>query len=339
MNILITKLASMGDLIHLLPALTDACREKKEITFDWVIDQSFSEIASWHPAVCRAIKTNHRKWRKNLLKKETRQEMAECTRKLKKKDYDLIIDAQGNLKSAFISSFAKGPIAGFDGKSVPEWGAHFFYKKKASISKDLHAISRLRALLASALDYPLPTTPPDYGILQERLTPPNILIPPSFLIFVPIASYPSKLWPEKHWKELIEKTLSLGLPILLPWGNEQEKNRAIRLAISPQVIVLPKLCLSELGYLIQKAKAVVSVDTGLSHLAAALNTPAITLYGPTDPKKTGTIGKNQTWLSTSCLCFEAKTCGQNQEKFCLQNISPDVVLQKLGSLLSSRPLI
>jgi heptosyltransferase I len=333
MHILITKLSSMGDLIHLLPALTDAMLARKDLSFDWAIDHNFSEVASWHPAVKEIIPTNHRVWRSTLLQKKTMKEMLFCIRTLRKKRYDLIIDAQGNLKSALISLFAKGPIGGFDGKSVIEWGAHFTYKKKAFVSKDLHAIERLRTLFAKLLDYPLPSTPPSYGICTERFFPPSFSLPPHFLIFVPIASYPSKLYPEHLWKDLIEKAKSLGYPILLPWGNKEEKERVEKLATTKDVIVLPKLVLSELGYLLQKAKAVVSVDTGLSHLAAALNTKAITLYGPTDPKKTGTIGNNQFWISSPCHCFWKKQCSQEKEKRCLEKILPDTIFQQLSSIL------
>ena len=136
---------------------------------------------------------------------------------------------------------------------------------------------------------------------------------------MPIASHESKLWEEEHWRQLIKKALSLGYPILLPSGNTKEEQRAQRLALSPEVIALPRLSLSEIGYLVLHAKAVVSLDTGISHMAAALGTPAVTLYGPTDPFLTGTIGENQIWISS----------------FTTNQISSADVLEKLTRILKS----
>ena len=297
-KVLITKLASLGDLIHALPALSDAAKAIPDIAFDWVVDKNFSEIPLWHPSVQKTFLTNHRFWRSHLFAKQSRQEFTHLLRELKLEKYDLIIDAQGNLKSSILSLAAKGKRVGWDSSSVIEWGAHFLYKESYCVSKKEHAIERLRSLFAQALDYPIPNTPPDYCIDLLKLKTPNIDLPPSYVLFVPIASYDSKLWPEDHWKELIEKSTQQGLFILLPWGNAKEKERAMRLAIHPQVKVLPKLSLSEIAFIIKQAKGLVSVDTGLSHMAAALGTPGLTLYGPTDSKLTGTIGENQTWMKS-----------------------------------------
>ena len=295
-KVLITKLASMGDLIHLLPALTDAKRAYPEITFDWLVDKKFYEIATWHPAVDKVILTDHRTWRSNLTAKKTRQEVLAVIRELKKTKYDLIIDAQGNIKSAILSLFAKGSIAGFNGNSIPEWGAHFLYKKKAPASKKLHAIERLKALISFSLDYKPPSSI-SYDLNEEKLKKPTIPLPKEFLLFVPIASHASKLLKEQTWISLLEKAKELNLAILIPSGSKEETARAQRLAIREDIIPLPRLSLSEIGYIVKQAKFVVSLDTGISHIAAALGTPSITIYGPTDPKITGTIGKNQTWIS------------------------------------------
>jgi heptosyltransferase I len=311
-KVLITKLASMGDLVHLLPALTDAKRAYPEISFDWLIDKKFYEIATWHPAVDKVILTDHRTWRSNITAKKTRREVASVIRQMNETKYDLIIDAQGNIKSAILSLFANGKIAGFDGKSIPEWGAHFLYKKKAKVPKKSHAVSRLRTLLASSLNYPLENEI-SYLIDETKLIEPKISLPPSFLLFIPIASHSSKLWKEENWMDLITKAKELSLPILIPSGSAKEEARAKRLAIHEGVIALPRLSLSEIGYIVKKAKAMVSLDTGISHIAAALSTPCVSLYGPTDPKTTGTLGKNQTWISKSTL----------------EEITPDHVLREL----------
>jgi heptosyltransferase-1 len=294
-RVLITKLSSLGDLILALPALSDAKAALGYIEFDWVVDKNFQEIPLWHPSVKELFVTNHRAWRKSLTKKATYQEFSTLYQKLKQKQYDLIIDAHSNIKSGLLSLIPQGKRAGFDGSSTPEWGSQFFYQETHRASKELHATERLRILFASALNYPLPSTKPNYQINLAKLKKPDLELPSQYLIFVPIASHDSKLWPEAYWKELIAKTVEKGHPILLPWGNLKEQERVERLKIHPLVQVLPKLSLNEIGYLIANAEGVVSLDTGLSHIAAALAVPCITLYGPTDPNLTGTVGENQFW--------------------------------------------
>ncbi len=300
-KVLITKLASMGDLVHLLPALTDAKKNCPGISFDWIIDKNFHEIASWHPSIDKIIQTNHRQWRKKLSQKSTFKEIHRMIQEVKKTDYDLVIDAHGNFKTAILSLFAKGPLVGFSGSSIPEWGAHFFYKKKAKVFKKNHAIEKLRSLFAFALGYEMPNNEPSYEINENQLIKPNIDLPSSFILVAPITSHPSKLWTESNWKELIEKLTQSNYFIVIPGGNEQELKRAKRLVLNEKVIALPKLPLGQVAYIIQKAKAMISLDTGLSHIAAALGTPNITLYGPTDPLLTGTKGKNQRHIKTSNL--------------------------------------
>lgn len=331
-RVLIIKLASMGDLVHLLPALTDAKKADPSILFDWVVDRSFAEVASWHPAIHTTFLTNHRKWRASLFKKKTWLEFSALIQQINQNSYDIIIDAQGNIKTALLSLLIKGKKAGFDGSSIPEWGSQFFYDKKVSSSKKLHAITRLRQLFAKVLDYPLPSTPPDYQIDTKKLPPPSTLLSSSYLFFVPIASFPSKLWPEESWTELVKQSRVFNCPIVIPWGNEKERLRALKLAELDNVLVLPKLSLSEIGYLLLHAKAVVSMDTGLSHIAAALDIPTITLYGPTDPNLTGTMGRNQIHLTAPCSCSGKKTCTQSKEAFCLSHIQPSRVLTELQKI-------
>lgn len=325
----------MGDLVHLLPALTDAKNIDPSLIFDWVVDTNFAEVASWHPAIDNIFLTNHRKWRSSPFQKKTRLEFSSLIHRLKKNSYDLIIDAQGNIKTALLSLLIPGKVAGFDASSIPEWGANFLYTKTVSSSKNLHAITRLRELFAKSLDYNPPTDTPNYQINRVKLTPPLLPLPSSYLFFVPIASYPSKLWPDENWNELIHQAKIFNCPILIPWGNEKERLRAVSLSHHSNVIVLPKLSLSEIGYLLLHCKAVVSMDTGLSHIAAALDTPAVTLYGPTNPNLTGTVGEHQTHLISNCSCSGKKTCSKDISSNCLAHITPSQVMLELKKILSA----
>ena len=331
-RVLLIKLTSLGDLIHALPALSDALNARPGIEFDWVVDENFQEIALWHPAVKRVITTNHREWRGSLTSAETHGSISKTIGEIRSGEYDLVIDGQGNFKTALLSLFSKGPRAGFDSRSVREWVAHLAYQRRFSASKNAHAIERLRRLFAAALDYPLPDSPPDFRIQRDRFVRPKVELPGDYLVFIHNASWKTKLWPERHWSDLIGRCVQAGFRVLLPWGNGQEEARARRLATGAGVQVLPRLSLSEIGYVIAKARACVCMDTGLSHLAAALDVPAITLYGSTDSGLIGASGASQVHLKSErhCSPCQSKTCRYSSgDNPCLEQIAPDQVFGEL----------
>lgn len=327
-RLLLIKLTSLGDLIHALPALTDAYRAFPDLQIDWMIDVHFSEVASWHPAVKQIFKTNHRLWRKNL--KGAWKPIRELIHTVRQTEYDLVIDGQGNFKSALLTLFMKGPKAGFDFQSVREPIASFAYQQKYSASKTIHAIDRLRLLFAQSLHYPCPSSPPDFLIDQSRFLP--VDLPEKYVVFIHSAAWKTKLWPEEHGTRLIELLTRAGFTVLLPWGNAMEKERAQRLAIHPQAIVLPKLCLSEMGTVIAQSQACICMDTGLSHLAAALNVPSVVLYGATDSGLIGSCGKNHIHLQStlSCAPCNKKECRLPPQRLnppCLAALTPEQVFE------------
>jgi heptosyltransferase-1 len=331
-RVLLIKLTSLGDLIHALPALSDAKRARPEIEFDWAIDENFREIALWHPAVRDIITTDHRRWREALTDPSTLASVSRLISRLGAVEYDLVIDGQGNFKTALLSLFAKGPRAGFDRHSVREWVAHLAYQRRYSVTKNAHAIERLRRLFAAALDYPVPASPPDFQIQKERFVRPKVELPGEYLVFVHNASWKTKLWPEAYWEELLGKSVQAGFKVLLPWGTSEEEARAKRLAVHPGIQVLPRLSLCEMGHVLAGAIACVCMDTGLSHLTAALNVPSITLYGSTDSGLVGASGSAQVHLKSDRFCSpcQKKTCRYSRtENPCLQEITPDRVFGEL----------
>jgi heptosyltransferase-1 len=331
-RVLLIKLTSLGDLIHALPALSDAQNARPGLEFDWVIDENFQEIAGWHPAVKGVITSNHREWREALAKPSTHGSISKMIAGIRATEYAMVIDGQGNFKTALLSMFARGTRAGFDRHSVREWIAHLAYQRRFAASKNAHAIDRLRRLFASALDYPIPASPPDFRIQRDRLAEPKVDLPKDYLVFVHNASWKTKLWPEGHWADLLRKSVQAGFKVLLPWGNELEEARARRLAIHSDVQVLPKLTLSEMGHVLERARACVCVDTGLSHLAAALDVPSITLYGSTDSGLIGASGASQVHLRSDLPCSpcRAKTCRYSSgDNPCLEQIGPDRVFGEL----------
>jgi len=301
MKVCVIKTSSMGDVIHTLPALTDAQRAIPNLSIDWVVEENFAEIPRWHSAVNRVIPIALRRWRKSPFSAKTKNEWKSYRTLLQDNQYDAVIDAQGLIKSAlFAIRFAQGVKHGYDRQSIREPLASFFYDKKYAISYQQHAVERIRQLFALSLGYELSQVQGDYGIARHFL---HQTSEKNYVVFIHSTTRADKHWEESEWQKLIEKITALSdCKIHLPWGNEQEKARAERLAQAHyNVIVLPKLTLTELAKQLANAKAVVSVDTGLAHLTAALDKPNITLYGATDPKLIGCYGKNQHYLFASSM--------------------------------------
>ena len=294
MRVLIVKTSSMGDVLHTLPALTDAQQAIPDIHFDWVVEEGFAQIPSWHSAVDRVIPVAIRRWRKAWFSAPIKAERKTFRDAVRLLQYDAIIDAQGLVKSAALATrLAHGIKHGMDWSTAREPLASLFYNRKHHIAKQQHAVERTRELFAKSLGYNKPQSQGDYAIAQHFLTEVNADAG-QYAVFLHATTRDDKHWPEANWRELIGLLNNAGIRIKLPWGAAHEEARARRLAEGfPYVDVLPRMSLEEVARVLAGAKFVVSVDTGLSHLTAALDRPNITLYGPTDPGLIGGYGKNQ----------------------------------------------
>lgn len=294
MRVLIVKTSSMGDVLHTLPALTDAQQAIPDIHFDWVVEEGFAQIPSWHSAVDRVIPVAIRRWRKAWFSAPIKAERKTFRDAVRLLQYDAIIDAQGLVKSAaLVTRLAHGIKHGMDWSTAREPLASLFYNRKHHIAKQQHAVERTRELFAKSLGYNKPQSQGDYAIAQHFLTEVNADAG-QYVVFLHATTRDDKHWPEANWRELIGLLNNAGIRIKLPWGAAHEEARARRLAEGfPYVDVPPRMSLEEVARVLAGAKFVVSVDTGLSHLTAALDRPNITLYGPTDPGLIGGYGKNQ----------------------------------------------
>ena len=336
MRVLIIKTSSLGDVLHTLPAVSDAASQLPDVRFDWVVEEAFREVPGWHAAVDEVIPVALRRWKHNPIRVLRAGEPQAAVRHLRSRRYDLVIDAQGLLKSAVISRFARGHCAGLDRDSAREPVAARAYRMKFSVPRNQHAVARVRQLFAAALDYELPASPPDYGI-RERFSSQGRQ---RYLVFLHGTTWSTKHWPESYWIELAGMAAGAGMQVKLPWGNEVERQRAMRIAAaSPAVEVLPRMQLGELAALIASASGVVGVDTGLVHLAAALGTPCITLYGATDPGLIGTLGEAQLHLQAQFACApcHSKKCtfggASAVHPACYETLGPDRVLALLRRMI------
>lgn len=301
MKLLVVKTSSLGDVLHCLPAVTEARAMQSGLEIHWLVEEQYAEIPAWHPAIAKVIPVAVRRWRDNPASPSTRAEWRAFRRAVRGEQYDLIIDAQGLLKSALLARQGGGRVVGYDWQSCRESPASLLYRKTFRVEKALHAVERIRRLFALALGYRLPGAQPGYAIDLTRL--PAGMAGEPYLVWVHGSAWKSKLWPRENWLQLSRLAVAAGFRVLAPWGNEEEQGRAQDLARQVAgVTALPKLRLSELAAVLSGAAAVVGVDTGLSHLAAAVGTPSLTLYGPTDPARTGTWGKDQHHLQVEYPC-------------------------------------
>ena len=284
----------MGDLMHALPALTEAKDHIEDISFDWVVDTNFASVPSWHPSVNKTITTDHRNWRSQFFSKKSRESLQQVLNEINGTQYDLVVDMQNNLKSALVSFLSKHSVTGMDAKSVREYPAHLAYSTKITVDKDLHAIERQKKLLAEALDYSSNMNEVDYGALLETFIKPNMNLPKKYVVLVQNASWITKQWSVEKWQKLVKHFDGKNIKMILPSGNLNELERAKEIAsVSTNAEAIDLMPLNEIAYIIKNANFCICSDTGLAHLSALSGTPSITLYGPTETALIGTYGKNQ----------------------------------------------
>ena len=294
MRILLVKTSSLGDVVHNLPVVSDLHFRFPEAIIDWVVEEGFAEIPRLHPAVSRVIPLALRRWRKSIASPATWREIAEFRRQVRLEAYDLVLDTQGLIKSGLIASQARlaprGRRSGFAAEAARETLAARFYDSTFAIPRNAHAVERNRWLAAAACGFD-PGLPLDYGIEAEPLVAQWLPAAPdvphtSYAVLLTASSRADKGW--SHWPELAAALSKLGLRAVLPAGTPTEREGAMHLAAKMAgAIVAPSLSISELAGLCSGARLVVGVDTGLTHLAAALGMPTLALFAATDPSLTG----------------------------------------------------
>ena len=289
MKALIVKTSSMGDVIHTFPAVEDAIRNRPDIDFDWCVEEPFAGIVALHPAIGTIHKVAIRRWRKKLFDGHTWREMAGLRRALRAGNYDLVIDAQGLLKSALVAIQAGAPIAGFDRASAREPSATLFYQRKYAVARDLHAIERTRRLFGLALGYQ-----PDLSALGSGIVPPagglaGVEGRTAFLLHG--TSREDKKWPVEDWIETARELANRQFTPVVTWSNEAEKAVAQAIAGAvPRTVLVSKSPLADVAATLGRSTLVIGADTGLTHLAAAFGLPAVAIFLATEPGLTGPRG-------------------------------------------------
>ena len=283
-SILFVKTSSLGDVVHNGPAVSDARRALPDASIDWVVEESFVEIARMHPGVRRVIPVAVRRWRRRLYDPATWRELAALRRAISAERYERVIDTQGLVKSALIAASARGEKHGYDAASAREPLAARFYDVRHAVPAAMHAVERNRALTRAALDI-APGGNVDYGFAVKASGG------EPFVVLLTMTSRADKLWPEARWRELIAWLAARGLACLLPWGSAAERERCVRIASGCASARIPeRMALGQVAAMLAQARAVAGVDTGLTHLAAGLGAPVAGIFCGSDPASTGLYG-------------------------------------------------
>lgn len=285
-DILFIKTSSLGDVVHHMPALTEARAARPGARLAWLVEEAFAPLARLHPGVDTVVPVAWRRWRKSLLSPATWGEIARNMRAIRSVNYDLVIDTQGLLRTGILARIAHGTRHGYDRDSIREPLASVFYDVRHTVSRALHAVERNRILTGLALGYE-PKGAPDFGLDRARFRAAG----PPYAVLLHATAQARKEWPVDRWIALGREIQRQGVAVVLPWGTEAERVRSELIAASlPGARVPDRAPLDQVARLIGGAHYVVGVDTGLLHLAAALGVPLVAIFAGSKPQLTAPVG-------------------------------------------------
>lgn len=289
MRLLIVKTSSMGDVVHAQPVVADILRWQPSAQIDWLVEAPFAAIPQLNPGVQHVLPMAWRKWRGRLLQRETWKAMAALQQQLRQARYDLVLDLQGLLKSALWARRAAAPVGGYDAASAREPLASRLYARRVAVPRELQAVQRCRLLAAGLLGYAPPQQAPEFGL---RCSPQQAVWRPGqpYAVLIPNASRPEKHWPEQDWAALGQACQARGWQPVLLWGGKAEQALAQRIARACGGELPPFLKVGEAAALLAGAEQVVGLDTGFTHLAAALGRPTVGIYCDHEPGLAGITG-------------------------------------------------
>ena len=329
----IVKLSAMGDIIHAMISLQFIKKKFPNIQIDWIVESAFSQVLENNPDINNIYKVNLKGIKKDKLSVFSQ---IKLIKKISRNNYDLIIDAQGLIKSSIVSKLLGSNTAGFDKKSTRESLASVFYSKKINIAYEKNVIDRNAKVISTALDFSikkediLTKKPFLFFSKDEKLIDNYIKEDQNNVVFIVGASCPSKIYSKEKFVKLANK---IDSNVLIAWGNIEEKEIAQFISKQSNAKVLPKLNLSELKCLIANSDLVIGNDTGPTHMAWALNIPSITLFGNTPGyRNTYTTKINKILESNS----EVNPCKLDKNDFSISSIDENKIESLTNELLKNK---
>ncbi len=281
MKIVIIKLSAMGDIVHSMVALEFIKKRVPNITIDWVVEDNFKTILENNSNIANILPLNLKSIKKD--KKKIFSEIKKLKR-YSKNQYDIVIDAQGLIKSAISARLIankNSTIIGFSQNSIREKIASKFYHKHISIDYSANTIDRNIKVICGALD--IEVTPQEiidksrFLFFKKEFT--KIDFKSRYNIFVIGSTWESRNYPKEKFVEIANR---LKITTYISWGSQEEHKKALWMQQqSTYIKALPKINLNELKEIIYHSNLLIGNDTGPTHIAWGLNRASITIFGPT----------------------------------------------------------
>ena len=347
MKILIVKLSAIGDVIHTLPSLNAIRKHYPDAHITWLIEEAASSLVIGHEALDRVIISKRKQWIKKIFGQSCLKNIKEAyqfIKELRDTEYDLIIDFQGLLKSAVLIALARGKRKiGFDkGMEHMEHSYIFLNERIPPVNMDNHALLRSLMLInalgikSKEIEYKIPVSDYTRNITNELLERHGIKGAGLFVAINPVAKWETKLWDNRKFALLADRLIEKYNASVIFTGSQSDKStiKNIMSFMSKKAVNLAgKTTLKKLAALYEKTRFVISTDTGPMHMAAAVGTPVIALFGPTAPWRTGPFGSEHKILRSGPDC---SPCFKRQCNTidCMKQISVEQVLDAANSILS-----
>jgi len=350
-RILIVKMSSIGDVIHGLPTLAVLHKHFPQAHIAWAVEPKAYDIVRAHPnldeVLCLDLDAIGQKLKKPATFLAGIRAIQELALKIRAGNYDLVLDLQGLLKSGLVSCFSQAPFRLV--YSRPREGSALFATHLVPTNPDsLHAVEKYLDVLrylgltiekGDEEKFILTILPEDEKFVEEFFWQQAIKESEMIIGLNPGAAWRTKQWPSHHFAALADLLIEkYGCRIMI-FGGPGDRTLVEQVASEmkhPAIIAGGKTTLKQLAALIKKCQVFVGNDTGPLHLAIAVQTPVVALFGPTSPTLTGPYGSKQIVLSKNlpCApCFKAKKCPQGSQVNCLESIQPEEVLQAVENFL------
>ena len=305
MRVLVVKLSSLGDVIQTMPVVADVLRTFPQAQIDWVVEEAFAPLVRRVQGIGRVLPIAHRRWRKDRRHPRHVQEQLEFTQALRAVAYDAVVDFQGLIKSAWVARKARLQPGGFSATYANaseacsyEWPVRWLLQRSFAMPRRIHAVARYRTLAHAALGCSMQGQPQYH--LQVNRPGEDFQLPT--VVLAHGTTRAENEWPQDRWVTLGERLAATGLSVALPQSGETEeafaqnvKRRVDGYALAlPQpvnAVVWPRLSLEEVLDRMALATGVIGVDSGLSHLAVALNLPHVQIFSQPRAWRAGPIGQ------------------------------------------------
>ena len=288
MRVLIVKLSSLGDVVHMLPVIADIRAAHPDAAIDWVVEPAFAPLVARVDGIGEVIECALRRWtREGWWRAATRAEFGRFVARLRRHRYDAVIDLQGLTKSTLIAKLAHGPTYGLANRTEGashEWPARWLVRHAIRVEPHSHALDRARALVATALATRV-DEPPSFGLAKAAAAGAGSRT----VVLIHGTSRADKLWPEERWIEIGKRLVAAGWRVALPHAAAEERARAERIAAGVGIAseVWPALDIGALVDRLAASAGAIGVDSGPSHIAVALGLPHVQIYNFPTAWRTG----------------------------------------------------